>query len=403
MEQSSEPTADPRVVEACLRVEAALAELARVITGDLREREPAYAPLPLDDLTEAVVANVAGLIESVRLNEVKSLAGPRRTGRARAEQSIPLPTVLSGYRLGVMHVWRELVAACAAVDAETDDLTGGASRALLGSASVLWTAYDIHAQELAAEYRAVEAETLERDRARQDALLAAVFGGDPVGGLSLSDIAQRLRIPRSGPFVVVMTDPGLMASRRITGRGVAPLLGAPCAWRTGADTDVGLVAPPQPGGVDPLLRRLTALQLGRVGVSRPVGTLHEVPTAVDQARQARTAGPDGPEVLTVFDDVLVGSLVMSAPERASGIEQTVLGGLQHLSLDEQGVLLGTLAAWFAHGGAPEGAARKLQCHPNTVRYRLTRLTKLTGRSLKDPLDLVHLHLAAEARRLRTRT
>lgn len=390
---------DLRVIEACHRIEARLSEVASEITSHLRAREPSYGLPPLEELSATVYSNIAGLLETVRLNRITTLTNPRLTGRRRAEHGIPLPTVLSGYRLGVMHVWRELVDACAAIDSESGDPSAPASRALLDSATVLWTAFDLNTQELAAEYRAFEAEVIERDHARRGALLAALFNGESVGDLSVVEVAQRLRMPPTGPFVVVMADPGV-STRRTTSRRIAELLGAPCAWRTGAQADIGLIAPQPIGSLERLVERLTALRLGRVGISEPFDTLHNIARAVDQARQARVAGPSGDQVLVTYDTVRIGSLLMSGADRAADLEDAVLSGLLHLAEAEQEVLLTTLSVWFASGGAAERAAQQLLCHPNTVRYRLGKLTRLTNRNLKDPLDLVHLHLAMENRRIR---
>jgi DNA-binding PucR family transcriptional regulator len=44
-----------------------------------------------------------------------------------------------------------------------------------------------------------------------------------------------------------------------------------------------------------------------------------------------------------------------------------------------------------------GAAEVLFCHPNTVRHRLRRIEKLTGRSLTRPRDVAELCLVSEVR------
>jgi DNA-binding PucR family transcriptional regulator len=41
----------------------------------------------------------------------------------------------------------------------------------------------------------------------------------------------------------------------------------------------------------------------------------------------------------------------------------------------------------------------LFCHANTVRYRLRRVEKLTGRSLEDPRDVADIRAAIVALRL----
>lgn len=55
--------------------------------------------------------------------------------------------------------------------------------------------------------------------------------------------------------------------------------------------------------------------------------------------------------------------------------------------EERGaVLLETLRAYFDHFGDVSAAARAVQVHPNTFRYRLRRITELTGLRLADPTE-----------------
>jgi DNA-binding PucR family transcriptional regulator len=45
-----------------------------------------------------------------------------------------------------------------------------------------------------------------------------------------------------------------------------------------------------------------------------------------------------------------------------------------------------------------GTAEVLVCHPNTVRHRLRRIEKRTGRSLSSPKDVAELCLVFEVHR-----
>lgn len=54
----------------------------------------------------------------------------------------------------------------------------------------------------------------------------------------------------------------------------------------------------------------------------------------------------------------------------------------------------TLDAYLDCGGAIEACARKLFVHPNTVRYRLKRITDFTGRDPSQPRDAYILRVAA---------
>ncbi|HZA08488.1 PucR family transcriptional regulator [Mycobacterium sp.] len=59
----------------------------------------------------------------------------------------------------------------------------------------------------------------------------------------------------------------------------------------------------------------------------------------------------------------------------------------------------TLDAYLDSGGAIESCARKLFVHPNTVRYRLKRITDFTGRDPTSPRDAYVLRVAATVGRL----
>ena len=62
-----------------------------------------------------------------------------------------------------------------------------------------------------------------------------------------------------------------------------------------------------------------------------------------------------------------------------------------------GELLRTLACYLEGGGALEACARTLFVHPNTVRYRLRRVSELTGPDPTDPRDALVLRTAVDRR------
>jgi DNA-binding PucR family transcriptional regulator len=98
----------------------------------------------------------------------------------------------------------------------------------------------------------------------------------------------------------------------------------------------------------------------------------------------------------VFGQAPVAVLAASAPDVMAQVAQDVLGSLNHLPEDERAVLVGTLRTWLACGGSADATAKALNCHPNTVRYRLNRVTEHTGRSVTDPQDVTELNLALQA-------
>ncbi|MGH3487634.1 MAG: PucR family transcriptional regulator [Actinopolymorphaceae bacterium] len=69
-------------------------------------------------------------------------------------------------------------------------------------------------------------------------------------------------------------------------------------------------------------------------------------------------------------------------------------------LDQAGpVLLETLAAFFENGASVEATARMLFVHANTVRYRLRRITELSGYSPSNPRHAYTLRIALTLGRL----
>ena len=132
-----------------------------------------------------------------------------------------------------------------------------------------------------------------------------------------------------------------------------------------------------------------------------VGSL--VPELVDAPRSAReslsglraaAAWPDAPRPVHAADLL---------PERALDGDVDALARLiddVYLRLLAEDVsLIETLAAYLERAGTLEGAARELFVHPNTVRYRLKRITDLTGLSPSDPRDAWSLRLALGLGRL----
>jgi DNA-binding PucR family transcriptional regulator len=75
-----------------------------------------------------------------------------------------------------------------------------------------------------------------------------------------------------------------------------------------------------------------------------------------------------------------------------------LGPLDVLPKAEREVLLETLETWVACGGSTEETARRLYCHPNTVRLRFRRLTEHTGRSTSEPRGITEFVFALYALR-----
>lgn len=68
-------------------------------------------------------------------------------------------------------------------------------------------------------------------------------------------------------------------------------------------------------------------------------------------------------------------------------------------IDEQPELLDTLHYYLSSGGNRRQTALRLSIHPNTVDYRLAKITRMTGFDPLAPIDSARLHAAVIAQRM----
>ena len=101
--------------------------------------------------------------------------------------------------------------------------------------------------------------------------------------------------------------------------------------------------------------------------------------------------------VTVFDNSVLAVAAVSAPEVTKKVATVILGQFDDLPTEEKDVLFDTFRAWLANKGSVTNAAAQLHVHPNTVRHRLHRIERYTGRSLGVPDELAEMCLAFEVR------
>jgi hypothetical protein len=109
-------------------------------------------------------------------------------------------------------------------------------------------------------------------------------------------------------------------------------------------------------------------------------------------------------------DLLATPSTAVAADRTMGVSQAIAGQcLRMLHIEcgqgsddgdsaEREMLCETCRVWQDSDASVRGAAEVLFCHPNTVRNRLRRIEKRTGRSLSRPKDVAELCLAFEVHR-----
>jgi hypothetical protein len=343
-----------------------------------------------DEVVESCVANLTFVFHSLAGDDV-DVSTAEHTGSTRALAGVPLPAVMTAYRIGFRVMWEEALAAARTARIPTESVLDASARVFL--------AQDTFTQAMASAYRQqLTAQILEQEEERS-ALVEALLSRRITDTQSLWEAADLLRLPTSGPYVVVAAEllaigkPGLPAiENRLSTRDIRS------AWRLMPDLQVGIVhlrGPAAPAALANLVEVLRQGATARVGISPPFHELAGTSDALRFARLAVTGKPLANSLVAVFDESPLAVAAVSAPEVMAKIRSSVLGPLNTLPAEERTILLDTFGAWVAAGGSANDTAAKIFCHPNTVRHRLHRIEELTGRSLSQPRDTAELCLAFE--------
>jgi hypothetical protein len=349
-------------------------------------------PVSIDDLHQSLQDNLTFMFSNLGCAGSHDLAAPRRTGRRRAEQGAPLAAVLSSLQVGFRFMWDTLVA-----EAHQTGIISDAE--LVDIASEVWMLNTLFTTELATAYRDARTERVRRQDQERSALVEALIEGRIADTATVWEAADLLGLPYQGVFAVVAAEVPAVAQQalpqvenRLHGRGIGS------AWQLLPDLQVGIVSLRSQRNFPALVEILRSGAVARVGVSPVYTALERTSQALHLARIALASSPAGDPMVNVFDDAPLPVLVASAPTTSYQVVKTILGPLLDINPDERDMLLDTLAAFFAFRGSAIEAGKHLYCHPNTVRHRLHRIERQTGRPLNDPRSSAELFVALEALR-----
>jgi hypothetical protein len=393
----SAATPDPHIVKLGKLMLGRAPKLGEAMADLLCREIDAYSDgsvVTKKEVCESCVANVTFIFDSLAGHADVDVSPAEKTGTARALAGVPLPAVMTAYRIGFRFMWEQTLAAARAAAIPTDSILDATARVFI--------AQDTFTQAMSTAYRQqLTARILEREEERS-ALVEALLSGRITASRSLWEAADLLRLPTSGPYVVVAAElPAIGKLGLPTIENKLSVRDIRSAWRLLPDLQVGIVhlrGPVPSETLGTLVEVLRQAATARVGISPPFHELAETSDGLRLARLAVTGRPLGDSLVAVFDDTPLAVAAVSAPEVMAKIRSSVLGPVNVLPAEECAVLLDTFQAWLQAGGSANDTAAKIYCHPNTVRHRLHRIEKLTGRSLSRPTDLAELCLAFEVER-----
>jgi DNA-binding PucR family transcriptional regulator len=362
--------------------------LARTITRDVQLYRSA-APVPFEVLAITCAAIVRSIFASLAADTDFDPTAATEAGADRASIGVPLSSVMEAYRVGFAQLWQTTVTQAGA----RLSLNKDGVRELTAK---LMNAQNVFTEAMAAGYRQEHTRRFVGDSTRRSMLIDALLHGRLFERSRLWEAADYLRLPTTGPFVVVAADTaGHDALPDIESklRGLDAL----SAWDLLPDQHVGIVRVMTERQLAAMLALLSRMATGRVGVSARFDDLRDTAQALHQARICLEGREPGSQV-SVFDGSILATAAVSAPEVMVKLASPTIECFADLTDREREVLFETFRAWLDHDGSMSSAGEALFCHANTVRYRMHRIEERTGRSLTRPRDVAELCLAFEVQR-----
>ena len=258
---------------------------------------------------------------------------------------------------------------------------------------------ELIAAALVAGYRDEQRRGFPAEGSRRMSLVDALLEGRAFDEWSLRDAAGHLRLPINGPFVVITAQSPTVGDEPLPEiESKLRSLDIFSAWRLLPDLQVGIVHVNSDHKLDRVMALLSRTTTARVGVSAPFGDLRDTPRALHLARVMLRGPTDSTSSVALFDGSILATAAVSAPQAMVKTVAAVLDCFGDLPDHEREMLFETFRVWQDSDASVRGAADVLICHPNTVRHRLRRIEKCTGRSLSRPRDVAELCLAFEVHR-----
>jgi hypothetical protein len=363
------------------------AELARRMVAAFRAEITGYARLP-DSVIGGQILAVSQRNVELFFRSITELRGPteeelapfRESARSRAEEGLPLEDLLHAYRMGGRLGWQALTEA-----AHPDEFG-----ALLSAAELLMRYIDSVSSAVAQTYLDEHQHLISEEERRQRALVEALVHPEREAP-ALRDLADRVGFTlaeRYRPFAKALpgapTHAHSQLASALRARGVLAL--------TEGDRVTGLA--PEDADEAVFGRPRGPFALGAPAPRAELASaLDDMRLLIDLARREQIEG------VIAAEEFVPELLLARSSHLATRIAERVLGPLEAYAERRSSGLLETLTAFLGCDLDRRRTAQQLHVHPNTLDYRLRRITELTGLEPGRPRDLVLLELALAARRL----
>ncbi|ONI79921.1 hypothetical protein ALI144C_24645 [Actinosynnema sp. ALI-1.44] len=354
--------------------------LTRAMLHEIARSEPEYAHVLEGDFGEAFVNGVRVSVEQYAAAVGNADSPPadmevfRELGAQACAAGHSLDTLLGAYRAAARASWSYVSAFCRALGLPADVLCAVSE------------AVHLHMDEVSALSADGYAIGSPRIRTQKRDRLLHLILTDPTAS---ADTVTRLA--KAAAWTVPNTLHAIAWDHPGDAPPSEPVLNDEMLSRfDGRNSCVLTAYPDRLGGVD--------LGGWRVAVG-PRVALAEAATSLRHARRTlelvRSGAIEDAPVLWVSDHLTTLMLTNESVLLDACAEQT-LGPMRGLTDRQRSRLSETLSAWFITGGKTLKIAEYLQIHPQTVRYRMSRLEELFGERMTDPAQRMTLMLALRA-------
>ena len=314
------------------------------------------------------------------------------TGAVQARRRMALSSLIEFSRIAFRRLW-------SVVADEAANYPGTNVETLHHLTSKLHVAEDLFMNAMVAGYREEQQRLLLCETSQRAFMIDSLLHGRILDDWSLCDVAGVLRLPSSGPFVVIAAEVPTVGVEALPGiESKLRSLDVYSAWRMLPDVQVGVTHVNSDQHLDKILALISRMPSDRVGMSARFDDLRETPQALHFATVTMRGRTALGSKVAVFDGSILATAAVGAPEVMTRWVGTALDCLNDLPDDEREILFETFRVWEENAGSVRETAEVLICHPNTVRHRLRRIERRTGRSLSRPRDVAELCLAFEVHR-----
>jgi hypothetical protein len=370
------------------RADQLVDDLHQVIMGAPKLSDAAWVPPPVS-LQKTCAANIRSVVAAMAVTTAFDPEPAMQTGADRARQRMAVSSVIEGDRIAFRRLWQVMTDE-AARHPNLDPQT------LHGMTANLHVAEDLFANAMFTGYRDQHRRQMLEEMSQRSEMIDSLLHGQTRDAWTLWEVANHLRLPTEGPFVVIAAEiltVGFEALPEIESK--LRSLDVFSAWRLLPDVQVGIAHVASEHHLNRIIALLTRMATGRVGVSDRFDDLRDTPHALHFAKVSLRGRASAATKVAVFNGSMLATAAISAPSVMVKSAAAVLECFADLRDEEREILFETVRVWLDTDASVCATADVLFCHPNTVRKRLHRIEQRSGRSMSRPRDVTELCLALE--------